>query len=88
MKVSVISLTFIFFFIVKLVLTEAEGLRYVMKLYTALGIVALGVVAIGSWWIVRESLRDIEKISKEPMPDTSATPEQLEALQSKFKTRR
>jgi len=59
-----------------------------MKLYTALGIVALEMVAIGSWWIVRESLRDIEKISKESMPDTSATPEQLEALRSKFKTRR
>jgi hypothetical protein len=59
---------------------------YVMKLYTILGIVALGAVAVGSWWVVRESLKDIERISKEPMPD-DATPEQLEALQEKFKTR-
>lgn len=58
-----------------------------MKLYTTLGIAALGIVAIGTWWIVKESLRDIEKISREPMPE-GATPEQLEALQEKFKARR
>lgn len=74
MKVSVISLTFIF-------------LIYVMKLYTTIGIAALGIVAIGTWWIVKESLRDLEKISREPMPE-GATPEQLEALREKFKARR
>jgi hypothetical protein len=58
-----------------------------MKLYTTIGIAALGIVAIGTWWIVKESLRDIEKISREPMPE-GATPEQLEALQEKFKARR
>jgi len=73
-KVSVISLTFIF-------------LIYVMKLYTTIGIAALGIVAIGTWWIVKESLRDLEKISREPMPE-GATPEQLEALREKFKARR
>jgi hypothetical protein len=58
-----------------------------MKLYTTIGIVALGIVAIGSWWIVKESLNDIRRISRDPMPET-ATPEQLAALQEKFKTRR
>jgi hypothetical protein len=57
-----------------------------MKTYSILGLVALGIVAAGSWWIVNESLKDIKRISKDPIPE-SATPEQLEALQEKFKTR-
>ena len=54
-----------------------------------IGIVSLGIVTIGAWWIVRESLKDIKKISKDPMPeDEEITPEQLEELQKKFKTHR
>ena len=81
MRIRSVSSLWPFFF------GRPEHLRYVMKLYTTIGIVALGIVAIGSWWIVKESLNDIRRISKDPMPET-ATPEQLAALQEKFKTRR
>ena len=61
---------------------------YVMKkICTTLGLVALGVVSLGTWWVVKESLRDIKSISRDPMPE-EVTQEQLEELQEKFGTRR
>ena len=59
-----------------------------MKKIYLLGLVSLGIVTISAWWLVKESLKDISRIS-EPMSEEErdATPEQLEKLKEKFKTR-
>ena len=60
-----------------------------MKETTLITLLAIGVVAGATWWMLRESLQEVSRISKEPATAGLEGPDQedLARLKEHFETR-